>query len=176
MRLGLALLLDGETETACVRYAERLTRERETLVMVGATARPHVTLLHADTDADPNTLWEQACAALDPSYRLEMLALGLLRHAPTAGHMAWLIIPTTPALREAETRALALPALRGAHIATENGEYFQTHLTLAIWRGAAAPATAELAPDLIGRRDLHARLALGEIGPNGTFVRTLHRA
>ena len=183
MRLGLVLLPPDDVSTMCVQYARKLADGRSARVIVGPGMLPHVTLLHVETegtDLEPARVFEEARAALLPSYAVSFLALGLLRYdtpynAPPSSPatMAWLIIPCTPALRDAEQRALALPFARRAIVTTSQGDAFQPHVTLAIWDGELAPATHSLPPELYALRDVKCRLALGVIGPNGTYERTL---
>jgi hypothetical protein len=90
--------------------------------------------------------------------------------------MAWLIVPATPALRAAEQTALDLAWVRRGRVTTANADRFQPHVTLAIWDGDPSPATAALPRDVLGRTGIEARLALGIIGANGVYERTLFEA
>lgn len=175
------LLPDVGVSDACVRFARELVAERTPRAVVGPSALPHVSLLHVETNADPGELWKEAEASLPPAVRIDVLALGLLRYdtpynAPAAdpATMAWLIVPCSAALRDAEQKALALPSVRRAEVTTANGDLFQPHLTLAIWDGESPPCAATLPKPLFS--PVEARLALGEIGPNGTYRRSLFTA
>lgn len=181
MRLGLVLLPDASASEACVRFGASLVRDRTVRAVVGPDALPHVTLLHVESDDDPAAFWEEAKEKIAPSFTLDVLALGLLRYdapynAPpaTPATMAWLIIPCTRALREAEQAALALPFVARSRVTTGNGDAFQPHATLAIWDGQVAPHWTSLPTDVIGAARMKTHLALGVIGPNGTYQRTLH--
>jgi len=181
MRLGLVLLPDEEASASCVRFAEMIVGDHTPRVVVGPDALPHVTLLHIESDEDPQTFWREAKGAIAPAFSLDVLALGLLRYdtpynAPAAdpATMAWLIIPCSRALREAEQIALGLPVVTRARVTTGNGDLFQPHVTLAIWDGETPPYSAVLPFEIFGGRCMTARLALGEIGANGTYRRTLH--
>ena len=178
MRLGLVLLPDAAASDGCVRYAQALVVGRAPRAVLGAGALAHVTLLHVETDQDPELLWEEARGALPAECRLDILALGLLRYdtpynAPAAAPatMAWLIAACSRALREAEQAALSLPFVRRARVTTANGEIFQPHVTLAIWDGETPPCATVLPKELF--TSASARLALGVIGPNGVYERTL---
>lgn len=168
------LLFDEAFATACERYASTLVHEREVLACLGPAAMPHLSLLHVDTERSPEQIWADATSALEPTYTIESHSLSLLPYQGELGRMAYLIVPCTPALRRAEERALQLPSLRDAPVATRNGERFQPHLTLAIWAGPAPVATTELAADVVPREGIQGRLALVEIGNHGTCRRILH--
>lgn len=180
MRLGLVLLPDEASSASCVRFAEMIVGDRTPRVVVGPEALPHITLLHIESDEDPAMLWREAKDAIAPAFSLDVLALGLLRYdtpynAPAAdpATMAWLIIPCSRALREAEQIALGLPMVSRSRVTTGNGDLFQPHVTLAIWDGETPPYSAVLPFEVFGGKRMPARLALGEIGPNGTYRRTL---
>lgn len=173
------LLPEERASRACEAYARALVVDRAPRAVLGSDALAHVTLLHVETDEDPSGLWAEAVAGLPRSMRLDALALGLLRydtpyHAPAAdpATMAWLIVPCTEALRAAERRAAALPFVARSEVTTSNGDRFQPHVTLAIWEGEAPPSPVRLPEELFG--PMEATLALGVIGPNGTYQRTLY--
>jgi hypothetical protein len=181
VRLGLVLLPEQGASDACVRYARALALGRPARVVLGPGALPHVSLLHVETDEDPAALWNEARAALDASYRLDVLALGMLRYdtpynAPAASPatMAWLIVPCSSALRAAERTAISLPFVRRARVTTANGEIFQPHVTLAIWERETPPPVTVLPKELF--TNIEARLALGVIGANGVYERSLFEA
>ncbi len=166
-----------------MQYASALAAGRVARAVVGPAALPHVTLLHVESDEDPAAVWREAEAAIAHELPIELLCLGLLRYdtpynAPAAppGTMAWIIVPCTRALREAEQTARALPFARRANVTTSNDDRFQPHVTLAIWDGESAPGTAVLPKELFGGRSVRARLALGVIGANGTYERSLFEA
>lgn len=174
MRLGLVVLPVGDAARACVELAGDLVAGRSARVTLGTGALPHVTLLHVETDRDPAQLWEQA-RVLPRVLRVEPIALAFLRYdtpynAPPAAPatMGWLIGACTPAMRAAEEAALALPFVRQARVTTSQGDRFQPHVTLAIWDGVAASS-----PTLPSFAPFDAPLALGVIGANGVYERTL---
>jgi hypothetical protein len=181
MRLGLVYLPEESGREACVRFGKSIVGERTPRAVVGADALPHVSLVHVESDEEPEVLWREAKASIAPVVALDVLALGLLRYdtpynaPPAAGGatMAWLVIPCSPALREAERGAVGLPFVLRAGATTYNGDLYQPHVTLAIWDGDLAPRGRELPQDLFGKR-MTARLALGVIGPDGTYVRSLY--
>lgn len=174
MRVALVYLFESAVVDTCERVAERLCAGRSVLACVGRNAAPHLTLVHVEVpgNGDLDTIWREAVRDLPALVTLEFLALGTLAYEPAAGAMAWVIVPCTPALRAAEQAALALPSLRGLPVMTQNGEHFQPHLTLAIWQGSTAPQPIELPRELLPRQGVVGRLALGEIGPHGTYLRT----
>lgn len=183
MRLGLVLLPEREASAACVQYASKLVEGRAARAVVGPGALPHITLLHVETDEDPAAVWREAQAKLADAFVVDFLCLGLLRYdtpynAPPAppGTMAWIIVPCSRALREAEQIARALPFAQRAGVTTANDDRFQPHVTLAIWDGESNPGTAVLPRELFGGRPIGARLALGVIGANGTYEHSLFEA
>lgn len=176
MRLGLVLLFDDGFAAACVAYSAALVEGRTARMQLGEQALPHLSLLHADTDRPPAEIWADASKRLEPEYTIETHSVALLPRDDAPGRMVYLIVPCTPALREAEARALALASLHGAPIPTRNGERFQPHFTVAIWEGPKSLATSELPVDVVPRTALVGRLALVEIGPHGTCRRVLHQA
>jgi hypothetical protein len=176
MRLGLVYLPEKNASDACERLSAELVANRSARVQLGPGVKAHITLLHVETEEDPASLWSE-CGSLDDCVRLDLLALAFLRYdtpynAPPAGPatMAWLIVPATRFLRAAEQHALALPSVRRARVTTANDDAFQPHVTVAIWEGdhPIAPPK-ELAP----LKGIEARLALGTIGANGVYERTL---
>lgn len=184
MRLAIVLLPDAEGSAACTRYARELVAGHRPRVVLGPEALPHVTLVHVETDEDPAIAWEETRRALPASLDLAFLALGLLRYdtpynAPPAdpATMAWLIVPCTSALRDAERAALGLAWVRRGAVTTSNEDAFQPHLTLAIWEGDGTAGTGAgacaLPRDVLGRVGVRAQLALGVIGANGAFQETL---
>ncbi len=179
MRLGLVYLPSPEVSDLCVRYAASLVKDLSPRVVVGAQALPHLSLLHAETDRSPDSLFAEARAAIPAYCTFDVVSLGLLRYdtpynAPPAAPatMAWLMVPCSEALRSAERAATALPGLSGVPITTGNGDDFQPHLTIAMWEGHTPPTTFEPA-ELIPKKGIHGTLALGVIGPNGVYTRTL---
>lgn len=178
MRLALVYLFDPEIARACVRFAATIAAGRAAVACLGEHALPHLTLLHADTHEAPERIWQDARDRLPAEATVEFLALGALRQhdSPAGGGMAWLVVPCTPTLRAAEQHALGLPSLQNAEIVTCNGDRFQPHVTLALWDGDTTPAALELPADLVPRRGVVGRLALGAIGPYGTYLRTFHQA
>jgi hypothetical protein len=183
MRLGLVVLPPAEIAAACVSYAESLTIGRDARMVLGKEKLPHVTLLHVESDEDPAALFAEAQAVLPPTIALSFLSLGLLRYdtpynAPMpvparAATMAWLVIPCTSLLRAAEQRALGLPFVSRARLTTGNGDAFQPHMTLAIWNDETPPGAFSLPKTLLSAPPFACRLALGVVGANGTYERTL---
>lgn len=179
MRLGLVYLPDEQTSTACVALSERLVHGGKARVVLGTAKLAHVTVLHVESAEDPKTFWDEA-RALPSELPLSFVALAFLRYdtpynAPPApaATMAWLIVHPTMALRDVEQRALALPFVVRSEVTTGNGDRFQPHVTTAIWEGGII-ALSE-APELATRAFV-GRLALGVIGPNGVYERTLFSA
>lgn len=195
MRLGLVYLPDPESMARCVALSESLARGQKARVVLGEGRVPHVTLLHVETNGAgaAEALWREAVASLPKAMLMSFRALALLRYdrpynapdnaprqsadnapdgAPPAT-MAYLIVPCTKALREAEERALSLPFVRGVTVTTGNGERFMPHVTLAIWEGLRGPETLTLPQDTVERDGVVGALALGVIGPNGVYERTL---
>ncbi len=178
MRLGLVLLPPPAFSRTCADFARALVVDRTPRVVLGGDALAHVTLVHVETDRDPVDVWNAFRGVLPASLPIQVQALGLLRYdvpynAPPAAPatMAWLMIPGTPALRAAEQTAIGaidLPPTTGIH------DQFQPHMTIAIWEGEVPPALAVLPRDLF--QTVEATLALGVIGPNGTYQRTLFSA
>lgn len=177
------LLPEREASDACVQYAQKLVAGRAARAVLGPGALPHVTLLHVETDEDPAVVWGEAREKLAHAYVVDFLCLGLLRYdtpynAPPAppGTMAWIIVPCSRALREAEQTARALPFAQRSGVTTHNDDRFQPHVTLAIWDVEKAPGTLVLPRELFGGSPIGARLALGVIGANGTYERSLFEA
>lgn len=182
MRLGLVYL----PERACAARWEALARAlvvgRTPRIVLGPGRMAHVTLLHVETDLDPATIWDEALSVLPARMPLPVQALGLLPydvpyHAPPAppATMAWLMIPCSSALRDAERRACALASVRRSVVTTGNGDAFQPHATIAIWDGPAAPSLPDdrLPRDVLGAPACDGRLALGPIAANGVFTEVL---
>ena len=167
MRLGLVYLPAAAASAAMVSFARDLVVGREARMVVGENALPHLTLLHVETDASPALLFEAAKAKLPARLRFDVVSLGLLRYdtpynaepAPPAT-MAWLLVPNTEALRNAE-------------VTTGNGDAFVPHLTIAMWEGHLPPTTFDPTRDDVFTKGIEGALALGTIGKNGTFERVL---
>jgi hypothetical protein len=190
MRLGLVYLPSPKISDLCVRYAASLVNDLSPRVVVGAQALPHLSLLHAETDRSPDSLFAEARTAIPAYCTFDVVSLGLLRYdtpynappapvldrrgsAPsTPATMAWLMVPCSEALRSAERAAMELPGLSGVPITTGNGDDFQPHLTIAMWEGHTPPTTFEPA-ELIPKKGIQGTLALGAIGPNGVYTHTL---
>ena len=182
MRLGLVYLPSPEAREHCVRFARSLVEGLTPRVVVGEGALPHLSLLHAETERSPERLFEEARERIALTCTFDVVSLGLLRYdapynAPPAvpATMAWLMVPCTEALRAAERAAVSLPGLTGETITTGNGDDFQPHLTIAMWEGHTAPVAFEPS-DLIPRKGIPGTLALGLIGPNGVYEKTLFSA
>ncbi len=183
MRLGLVYLPSPEVSARCVRYAESLLEGLTPRMLVGPGALPHLSLLHVESELPPQRLFDEALGALPPRCTFDILALGLMPYddpynAPPASPatMAWLIVPCSASLRALERAAVALAVLRGLPITTGNGDDFQPHLTIATWEGRRAPLAFAPPVDLIPTKGLEGRLALGIIGANGVYERTLFEA
>lgn len=206
MRLGLVYLPEPDVSAACVAYARALVRERTPRMVVGPGALPHLTIVHVESadagradgadgaggeggEGGPEpiarALLERALAAgVPPTCTFDVQALGLLRYdapynvplegaSPGPATMAWLMVPCSAALRSAERAAVA--AVHPRPITTGNGDAFQPHMTIAMWEGhAGAPFEPPL--ELLPRAGVAGTLAVGLVGPNGTYVRTLAAA
>jgi len=150
--------------------------------VLGPSARAHVTLVHVESEEDPAVLWADATlAGLPTTCPVDVLSLGLLRYdtpynapASSPATMAWLILPCSRALRDAEQRATSLPFVGRARVTTSNGDRFQPHVTLAIWDGETPVEVPALPKELF--TTVSTRLALGVIGPNGVYERSLFEA
>ena len=183
MRLGLVYLPSPDVSRDCVAFAESLVTSVKPRMVIGPDALPHISLLHVETDNSPQAIFEEAREVLPTSCSFDILGLGLLRYdtpymAPAAGPgtMAWLVVPCTAGLRSAERVAVSLPVLRGILTTTGNGDDFQPHLTIAVWDGLVPPSSFAPPATLVPSRGLEGRLALGAIGPNGVYMRTLFSA
>jgi hypothetical protein len=185
MRLGLVYLPSPELSVAFESFALALTAHVQRRMVLGPEAQAHLSLLHVEAplrnDGDAERLWTEAAQALPAQVRFDLLALGLLRYdtpynAPPAppATMAWLIAPCTQALRSAERAAVALPSFASLGCTTQNADAFQPHFTIAMWEGYAAPTFEP--PAFLPSTQHTGHLALGEVGPNGTYVRTLYSA
>lgn len=181
MRLGLVYLPDPSAAELTMRCARDLVEGRSTRVVVGERKLPHLTLVHLESARDPAILWAEASAALPPRLEYRVRALDLLRYdtpynAPPAGPatMAYLMVERSPALLDAERRAMALPFVADGpdRVTTGNGERFVPHLTIAIWEGEREAESAPLPAELDGRT-FASTLALGVIGANGVYERSL---
>lgn len=185
MRIGLVLLPDEPTTRACERVSAELVRERRPRVTLGPERLAHVTLLHAELpEIDAPAAWSACEAALPRSLPLSIMGLALLSYtrpynvpperAPAeAATMAYLMVPCTAALRAAERASLELAWVRAGTVTTGNRDAFAPHVTAAIWDGPRWPAADDLAAEVIARGPFVARLALGVIGENGVYERTL---
>lgn len=180
MRLGLVYLPDTVTSARIVAYARDLARGREARVVVGPRALPHLTLVHVETDAAPESFFAAAREALPATIRFDVVGLSLLRYdvpynAPPAppATMAWLVVPCTEELRRLERIAVTLAPFAGATQTTGNGDAFVPHFTIAMWEGHLPPTTFDPTRDDVFATGLTGRLALGVIGENGTFERVL---
>lgn len=189
MRIGLVFLPDEPTTQACERLSAALVRDRRPRVTLGPGRLAHVSLLHVEVPSvdggiDADGAWAECAAALPAEVELSFMGLALLDYstpynvapgaAPAAAAtMAYLMVPCTEALRRAERAAAALGWVRAARITTGNGDAFAPHVTAAIWDGPRWPATEDLAAEPIARGRFGARLALGVIGENGVYERTL---
>lgn len=149
-------------------------------MVVGPAARPHLSLLHVETELSAQRIFDEARAVLPTQCTFDVLSLGLLRYdasynAPPAppATMAWLMVPCSAMLRAAERAAVNLETLRGVPITTGNGDEFQPHLTIAMWEGHRAPLAFSPPIDLIPSKGVEGRLALGVIGANGVYERSL---
>lgn len=183
MRLGLVYLPSPDISRACVAFAESLVGSVKPRMLVGPQALPHLSLLHVETDTSPQAFFDAAVTILPARRSFDILALGLLRYdapynAPMAppATMAWLMVPCSAALRSAERSAVSLAVSREMPITTGNGDDFQPHLTIAMWEGHVPPSAFAPPVDLLPTTGTVGRLALGVIGPNGTYERTLFEA
>lgn len=185
MRLGLVYLPDAASSEACVRLSSRLVERGVPRVTLGPGRLPHVSIVHVESDADPGLLWREAERALPKQLTMTFAALAFLpytepynaAHAVLAPHhMAYLIVPCTSALRDAEAAALTLPEVSRTGTTTGNGDDFMPHVTAAIWEGQAPSDLLALSSDVVPRRGVVGSLALGVIGPNGVYERTVFAA
>lgn len=182
MRLGLVWLPPEPISARFCRFAEALTREKRPRIVVGPNKLPHLSLLHIETEESPETFWQEAKAALPSTCPIELFSVGVLRYdtpynAPAAepASMAWLLAFCSPALRAVERASLALPSVARARLTTHNGDQFQPHFTIAIWEGV--PGNIDPLPkDIADEARFDGRLALGVIGANGVYERTLFEA
>lgn len=175
MRLGLVYLPPKDVSERLVEIAQEIARGKSTRVVLGPEKLAHLSLVHVETEEDPALLWGEAKESAPKTCPINVLGLGLLRYdtpynAPAAdpATMAWLVVPCSRPLRAAEESALALPFVRRSRVTTHNGESFQPHFTIAIWDGAQTDVT--LPRDSLS---FEGHLALGVIGANGVFERTL---
>lgn len=174
MPYGILYLPDDRTSKLQVAYARSAAPEVRAIMQVDEVRRPHVTLLHVDCDRERATeLWQLVKAAVPPQLTLIPTGTQIAvfpvgdAYVPEGGVYVGLEILRKHDLAAAhhEVREyatdLALPTR------TPSGENFRPHVTLAVVE------TAERVSLPVPRGDLMApftgSLALGEMGPYGTF-------
>jgi hypothetical protein len=145
---------------------------------IGATAPPHLTLLHVDCSADDaQRWWAYASDVLPPVIwvRFGRLAFSPIPpgnfHVPEGGIYAGLEAFRDRKLDAAHAAAARFAGTVGGRPLTGTGDAFSPHVTLGILRSFPTHAVG-LPADLVTGR-FPVRPALGALGPYGTFPEIL---
>jgi hypothetical protein len=167
MPYGVVLLPEAGTRTRLVALAESIGASASPLMLVGATAPPHVSVLHVDSrDGEALRAWVRA----NPGpVRVTLTGLTFKPtppgdyYVPEGGLYFGLEVVKRPDL-EALHRS-ALEWTRGTNPLGFVGDEFRPHLTLGVLAGRPSLPDFRAMPT----GELELTPAVGEVGPYGTF-------
>jgi hypothetical protein len=176
---GIVLIVEEPAARDLVIDAHQLAQGRDPIMIVGAAAPPHVTLLHAHCDIEGAVLWWNRVR--DRLHNVPMEPIGLLSaivepgdyYVPGGGVYYGLEVFRTQALAEAHEvvcGAAAALSLRGIG---RTGEFFRPHVTLGVLDSSTSDLPVLDANRYVG--GLRGVPALGQLGPYGTFPKIIER-
>jgi 2'-5' RNA ligase len=173
MPYGIILIPPPDFCSRLARYAAQVGPASIAAMRVGNGAPPHVTVAHGDCTPDAAKTWWRDVSAADPdgvTVRLVGLMLAPIpvgnHYVPEGGVYAGIEAFRDAGLEEVHRAALASAAARGVATIGPVGDQYRPHLTLAVFD--AVPVIPHLPADLV-TATVDTRLALGRLGPYGTF-------
>ena len=174
MPYGIILLPDQDTSRSLIQYAAQFTKSGTPLMLVGAGAPPHVTLLHIDCSfEDAQHWWRSAAPKLDSTISIQLAGLAFTPtpkgnyYVPEGGIHVGLEAVRRSNLERAHHDVIHSAEKIAGNILTPMGENFRPHVTLGVL--SSPPNVAlDLSPEIV-TREFHAKAALGTLGSYGTF-------
>lgn len=179
MPYGIILLPDEDTSQRLIRYAAQFSGSGSPLMVIGANAPPHVTLLQIDCSFDDAHLWwMRAAPKLDSTISIQLAGLLLTPvpkgnyHTPEGGiHVGLEAVRRSDLERAHSYTVHSADKIDGSRL-TPDGEDFRPHVTLGVL--SSFPSVALDLPLEIVTRRFNAKAALGTLGNYGTFPEIIH--
>jgi len=173
--MGIGLLPVPEAQHTLAAIAQAVCGEVDAEFVVGLSAPPHVTLLHAYCDQGQQREWwrrsrESVPAAL--SFEVHELAISAIAvgdvHSPRGGMYVGLNVVRGAELAKAHHQVVAQAEAVGARPRGLFGPRYHPHVTLAVLPAVPQLPTT-LAPSVTGLI-FEGELVLATIGPHGSFA------
>lgn len=181
MTFGVILLPDPDTSERLIAYSRDIAAASAPLMALGPDAPPHVTLCHAHCSHDTADAWWSAVkGAVTQDLTLDRCGLIFQPipagdfYVPSGGVSAGVEITRRDDLNRAHLATLDAARRLKAEPIGAVGEDFRPHITLGIM--AAFPTGPVPFASGLVMGAVSGRLALGELGPCGTFPRILETA
>ncbi len=176
--IGIGLLTSGQARRRLEAVANEIRGDADADFIVGPSAPPHVTLLHAYFHEGQEREWWHRChTALTPILLSEVLEIAISHipvgdvHSPRGGTYVGLNLVRSDELAKAHSRVVAEAAAIGARPRGLFGSRYHPHVTLTVLR-TVPQITQALARSITGLT-FGAELVLAAIGPHGSFARIL---
>lgn len=181
MPYGIVLLPIGQAEDFLIARAASLDAGDNVLMRVGPTTPPHVSILHMDcSSGDALGWWGRVLEKVDSVIEVEASCLGLSAiergnyHVPEGGVYVGLEVLRRRGLEKVNAVSTAEAEEIGGPVLTGFGDGFRPHITLGIFERVPEISSSTLSELLDLTFEM--RLALGVLGPYGTFPKILRRA
>jgi hypothetical protein len=178
MPYGIILLPEGSDADRISEYSRRLGASADALMVLGDDAPAHLSLAHFDcTGSAAESCWNNFSRESPASVRVDLVSLAFQPrlpgdyYVPEGGISVSLEAECTDNLKDLHALAAKAAGEVGATIL--GSRFFRPHVSLAVLRETKI-GQLEFMPAVI-RSSFTGHMALGSLGPYGTFPRILAR-
>lgn len=178
MTFGLVLLFDATCSARVELGSESLGRRfGKPNMKLGEGAPPHVTIVHFDADLGPAAAaWDLLCSQFpQPRVMSDSISSSNIDsydyYVPEGGFSLQRVVQSSPELESLHHEALQLVSRMPGQPIGKVGAEYSPHITLGVWPASLSPPIVES----VERLDSQAGVALGILGPYGTFPSIIRR-
>jgi len=128
---NIGLQIEDSTGGDLEKYSAELDRLYSSRFVLGRDSIPHVTLVQAQTEMEPQKFWEMFAARGKQAVKLTMAGICVL---PTEGEDIWLEVPVLRSqnLEMLHKQAVDLAEQVGARILSGVGDAYRPHVTVGL--------------------------------------------
>jgi hypothetical protein len=181
MPYGIILLPEPDVSERFLRYSNEIASLASPIMSLGEAAPAHLTLVHVECDRDvAESCWNRVLRAMPPATPVSLVGLIFAPipkgdyYVPGGGLSYGLEAIRRSELEFAHKSALQSADAVGAEILNPAGQDFRPHITLGVLD--RFPVGAVNVPPQVVLTSFVGRVALGRLGPFGTFPEIITRA